>query len=268
MTKIVKKETGAVKVVDMSMFESDAGKGMGEIGLADLSVSYLVLLSGGKDLDAAKAINEAANKGDFFNKGTGTVYKGSDGIDVIPCAYQRRFVRWTPLGAGSKAPLASFTQHEQRPETAKRKKSKEEPEDYKDYVVGCPQGSYLAETFYWYVFVVKEDGTFERAVIAMYSTQIKKSKLWNNMVSGLMLVGEDGPFNPPRYSHIYHLSSVQEQNTKGNWSGWGISRVGPVTDTSHYVQAKSFSESIYSDEVTIDHSQENDEVADSNDVPF
>ena len=127
MTKIVEKETGAVKVVDMSMFEADAGKGMGEIGLADLSVSYLVLLSGGGDLDAAKAVNEAANKGDFFNKGTGTVYKGSDGIDVIPCAYQRRFVQWTPLGAGSKAPIASFTQHEQRPETSK---SKEEQEDY------------------------------------------------------------------------------------------------------------------------------------------
>ena len=49
---------------------------------------------------------EEARKGDIYNTVTGSVLKGKDGVKVVPCAYQRRFIRWAPLGEGTGAPVA------------------------------------------------------------------------------------------------------------------------------------------------------------------
>ena len=59
---------------------------------------------------------------------------------------------------------------------------------------------------------------------------------------GLKMQGEKGLFTPPTYSHIYNLKTVQMSNDKGTWFGWGVSRVGPVSDQRVYQIAKGFAE--------------------------
>ena len=92
-----------VAVFDASMFENDAGQGMDNMGQEDLALPFLKILSG---LDPILDEREDARKGDIYNTVTGQVYKGKDGIRVIPCAYQRRFIRWAPRGTGTGAPVA------------------------------------------------------------------------------------------------------------------------------------------------------------------
>ena len=76
------------------------------------------------------------------------------------------------------------------------------------------------------------------------------------MMQSVQIRGANGPFNPPRYSHIYALKTVKEENSKGSWHGWEMSRVGPITDKGLYVKAKEFHDSISEGDVLVKHEQE------------
>ena len=90
---------------DPSMFEADAGDGIRDLTQEDLALPFLKILSG---LDPLLDELDTARRGDLYNTVSGQVYSGKDGIRVIPCAYQRRFIQWAPRGSGSGAPLAIF----------------------------------------------------------------------------------------------------------------------------------------------------------------
>jgi hypothetical protein len=241
------------------MFEDDAGSGLENMGAEDLALPFLKILGGmSKELD----VLEDARKGDIYNTVTGQVLRGKDGIKVIPCAYQRRFIQWAPLGEGTGAPVAIFLPGEAMPKTERS------TEDNREYVQDG-SGHYIEETHQHYVIVLHEDGAAETALLAMKSTQLKKSRKWNSMVSSLTMQGKNGPFTPPRFSHVYHLKTQLEENSKGSWHGWEMSRVGPVEDMTTYNRAKEFAKSIAAGEVVVKHQDESG-VGDINpdDVPF
>jgi hypothetical protein len=102
----------AVAAFDPSMFEQDAGSGNENIGQDDLALPFLKIISG---LDPLLDDIEELRKGDIYNTVTGDIYKGKEGVRVIPCAYQRRFIEWAPRGQGSGAPVNIFTPDEERP---------------------------------------------------------------------------------------------------------------------------------------------------------
>lgn len=250
-----KESIGEVVVFDASLFEQDAGMGLENMGQEDLALPFLKVLSRQDptldDLENAKA-------GDIYNTVSGEVYSGKTGIKVVPCAYQRRFVEWAPRGSGNGAPLNIYTPEDQRPRV-------ERGDDNKDYVVGG-NGSYLEETHQHFVLVLGEDGTITTALIAMKSTQLKKSRKWNSMVAQRSVMGKNGPFTPPRFSHIYNLRTLQEENSKGSWHGWEIGLEGMVDDANLYAQAREFAASIMKGEVEVKHSDES--AASTGDVPF
>jgi hypothetical protein len=231
---------------DASMFEQDAGAGMENMGLEDMALPFLKILSG---LDPILDTREDARKGDIYNTVTSTVYKGKDGIRVIPCAYQRRFIQWAPRGSGSGAPIAVFDPSEELPRVERSK------DDNRDYVVGG-NGDYLDETHQHFVILLNPDGSAETALISMKSTQLKKSRKWNSMMSSRQMVGKNGPFTPPRFSHIYNMKTLGEENSKGTWHGWEMSVEGQVTDAGLYIRAKEFSASILAGEVVVKHVSE------------
>jgi len=90
-------------------------------------------------------------------------------------------------------------------------------------------------------------------LISMKSTQLKISRKWNSMMSGIKLKGKAGLYTPASFSHIYKLKTTQMSNDKGTWFGWEVSKVGPITDASTYQQAKAFSESISKGAVKAKH---------------
>lgn len=252
--KVAKAGNKDVAVFDASIFEVDAGRGMENMGQEDLALPFLKILSGN---DPVLDEHETARKGDIYNTVTGQIYKGKEGIRVVPCAYQRRFIQWAPRGSGTGAPVAIYEPGDDRPETQRS------AEDNKDYVVDG-NGEYIEETHQHFVVLINAEGSAETALIAMKSTQLKKSRKWNSMMASRSMVGKNGPFTPPRFSHIYVLKTIAEENSKGSWHGWEMSCEGPIEDATLYHRSKDFADSISEGKVVVKHT---DDEGDGN-TPF
>ena len=248
---IKKNEEAATNVVqfDSSIFEKDANKGLGNLGMDDLAIPFLRILS-----DTSPQIKkrdplyiEGAESGMIYNTLTKSIYDGELGAKVIPCAYQRQYIEWTDRGEGSGAPVNIYPAESDIISKTTR------DDQRKDRL---PNGNYIEDTANHYCLVIGADGTSSQVLVAMKSTQRKKSKRWNSLMLGLKMKGANGQFTPPSYSHVYNLKTVAESNNLGNWFGWDISRVGPVEDIDIYNAAKTFADSVAKGEVKVKHEDE------------
>ena len=230
-----------------NMFEGDAAKGLGTIGQEDLALPFLKILG-----QLSPEVNkrdgkyvEGAEPGMIFNSVSGELYDGVKGIDVIPCFYKLEYIEWKDRGEGLGAPIAIY-------DSSSDIMSKTKPDaNYKDRL---PNGNYIEKTASHFVIVSGDSPS--TALISMKSTQLKISRKWNSMMSGIKMKGANGMFTPASFSHIYKLKTVQMQNDKGTWFGWEVNKVGPVTDKGLYDQARSFSESISKGSVKAKHGED------------
>jgi len=254
---LAKKKSAEVAVMDENMFAADAGIGVNNLGSEDLAIPFIKVLQKMSDelddLDNAKA-------GDIYNTVTKDIVKGKDGIRLINCAYNLQYIEWEPRGTGTGAPHAIYGAGDEIPAT-------ERGDDNKDYVVDG-NGRYLERTAQHYILVVDEDGVTQQALLPMKSTQFKKSKQWNSAMRSLKMKDGNGSlFTPPRFSHIWKLETVSEENKNGSWHGWQISKDGVVEDVNVYQEAKLFAESIQAGQVNVKHVREEESLSDE-DVPF
>jgi len=230
-----------------NVFEQDASKGLGNISQQDLALPFLKILG-----QLSPEVNErdgkyvkGAKAGMIFNSVTGELYDGVKGIDVIPCFYKLEYIEWKDRGEGLGAPIAIY-------DSSSDIMSKTKPDaNYKDRL---PNGNYIEKTASHFVIVSGDSPS--TALISMKSTQLKISRKWNSMMSGIKMKGANGMFTPASFSHIYKLKTTQMSNDKGTWFGWEVSKVGPVTEKGLYDQAKGFSDSISKGSVKAKHGED------------
>ena len=229
------------------MFEEDASKGLGNISQQDLALPFLKILA-----QLSPEVNErdgkyvkGAKAGMIFNSVTGELYDGVEGIDVIPAYYKLEYLEWKDRGEGLGAPINIY-----QSSSDIMSKTKADA-NYKDRL---PNGNYIEKTASHFVIILGDSPS--TALISMKSTQLKISRKWNSMMSGLKLKGKNGLYTPASFSHIYKLKTTQMSNDKGTWFGWEVSKVGPVSDSSLYQQAKTFSENISKGNVRAKHGEE------------
>ena len=230
-----------------NVFEDDAAKGLGSIGQEDLALPFLKILG-----QLSPEVNkrdgkyvEGAEPGMIYNSVSGDLYDGVKGINVIPCFYKLEYIEWKDRGEGPGAPVAIY-------DSSSDIMSKTKPDaNYKDRL---PNGNYIEKTASH--FVIVEGDSPSTALISMKSTQLKISRKWNSMMSGIKMKGKNGLFTPASFSHIYKLKTTQMSNDKGTWFGWEVSKVGPVTDKGLYDQAKAFSENISKGSVKAKHGED------------
>ena len=230
-----------------NMFEEDAAKGLGAIGQDDLALPFLKILG-----QLSPEVNkrdgkyvEGAEPGMIFNSVSGELYDGVKGLDVIPAFYKLEYIEWKDRGDGPGAPVAIY-------DASSDIMSKTKADaNYKDRL---PNGNYIEKTASHFVIITGDSPA--TALISMKSTQLKISRKWNSMMSGIKLKGKNGLYTPASFSHIYKLKTTQMSNDKGTWFGWEVSKVGPITDASIYQQAKSFSESISKGAVKAKHGEQ------------
>ena len=244
MNQVAEKKTAGLPA---NVFEDDAAKGLGSIGQEDLALPFLKILG-----QLSPEVNkrdgkyvEGAEPGMIYNSVSGDLYDGVKGIDVIPCFYKLEYIEWKDRGEGPGAPVAIY-------DSSSDIMSKTKPDaNYKDRL---PNGNYIEKTASH--FVIVEGDSPSTALISMKSTQLKISRKWNSMMSGIKMKGKNGLFTPASFSHIYRLKTTQMSNDKGTWFGWEVSKIGPVTDQSLYGQAKSFSENISKGNVKAKHGED------------
>ena len=244
MNQVTEKKSAGLPA---NMFEDDAAKGLGAIGQEDLALPFLKILG-----QLSPEVNkrdgkyvEGAEPGMIYNSVSGELYDGVKGIDVIPCFYKLEYIEWKDRGEGLGAPVAIY-------DSSSDIMSKTTPDaNYKDRL---PNGNYIEKTASHFVIVAGDSPS--TALISMKSTQLKISRKWNSMMSGIKMKGANGMFTPASFSHIYKLKTTQMSNDKGTWFGWEVSKVGPVTDKGLYDQAKSFSDSISKGAVKAKHGED------------
>ena len=244
MNQVAEKKSAGLPA---NMFEDDAAKGLGAIGQEDLALPFLKILG-----QLSPEVNkrdgkyvEGAEPGMIFNSVSGELYDGVKGIDVIPAFYKLEYIEWKDRGDGPGAPVAIY-------DSSSDIMSKTKPDaNYKDRL---PNGNYIEKTASHFVIVSGDSPS--TALISMKSTQLKISRKWNSMMSGIKMKGANGMFTPASFSHIYKLKTTQMQNDKGTWFGWEVNKVGPVTDKGLYDQARSFSESISKGSVKAKHGED------------
>ena len=244
MNQVAEKKTAGLPA---NMFEDDAAKGLGNISQEDLALPFLKILG-----QLSPEVNkrdgkyvEGAEPGMIFNSVSGELYDGVKGIDVIPCFYKLEYIEWKDRGEGLGAPIAIY-------DSSSDIMSKTKPDaNYKDRL---PNGNYIEKTASHFVIIMGDNPS--TALISMKSTQLKISRKWNSMMSGIKMKGANGMFTPASFSHIYKLKTTQMSNDKGTWFGWEVSKVGPVTDKGLYDQAKSFSENISKGSVKAKHGED------------
>ena len=244
MNQVAEKKSAGLPA---NMFEDDAAKGLGAIGQEDLALPFLKILG-----QLSPEVNkrdgkyvEGAEPGMIYNSVSGELYDGVKGIDVIPAFYKLEYIEWKDRGEGLGAPVAIY-------DSSSDILSKTTPDaNYKDRL---PNGNYVEKTASHFVIVMGDNPS--TALISMKSTQLKISRKWNSMMSGIKMKGANGMFTPASFSHIYKLKTTQMSNDKGTWFGWEVSKVGPVTDKGLYDQAKGFSDSISKGSVKAKHGED------------
>ena len=244
MNQVAEKKSAGLPA---NMFEDDAAKGLGAIGQEDLALPFLKILG-----QLSPEVNkrdgkyvEGAEPGMIYNSVSGELFDGVKGIDVIPCFYKLEYIEWKDRGEGLGAPVAIY-------DSSSDIMSKTTPDaNYKDRL---PNGNYIEKTASHFVIVAGDSPS--TALISMKSTQLKISRKWNSMMSGIKMKGANGMFTPASFSHIYKLKTTQMSNDKGTWFGWEVSKVGPVTEKGLYDQAKGFSDSISKGSVKAKHGED------------
>lgn len=224
-----------------AMFEEEHGSGFENTDEQSFAIPFLIILQSGspqcKRSDGAYV--KGAEEGMLFNTVTGEVYDGDEGVRVIPCYYKRTFIEWAPRdsGGGFKGehlpsdPIVSTIQRTDKGDV-------------------LPNGNLLVDTRTHYVLIIKEDGSFQPAVVAMSSTQVKKSRQWMSKMDGIKFKNAAGQlYTPPMFSHSYQLSTTPESNDQGSWFGWKVGGAQLIEDPQLFAAAKEFKRAISAGEV-------------------
>ena len=234
----MEKESKTLATLDVKVLIEDAGDGLDNLTPDDLLIPSLKLVQKGSPAvdPTDSTYKDSVKVGDILNSVTNESYDGDAGITVLPAAYRRIFLEYIPREAGGG--LAGI--HENPSILSQTHRD----EMGRDVLVS---GNYIQTTANHYVLLLNGE-KYDPVMIAMYSSQLKKSRRWNSIMAGQRITSNGKSVTPASYSHMYHLSTVPEKNSKGSWFGWRIELVGQVKDILLYRAAKEFAKSIQSPE--------------------
>jgi len=259
-TQVAKKETG--NVIAMGDLLKKTGPSLSERSTEDFAIPYLNII-GDTSPQIDKEDSEyipGAEAGMIFNNVTDKAYKE---IIVLPVYYRRRYVEWAERGEGPGAPVNIYTPSQF--EQMKREGKVVRGEDNKERIVGGD--TYIENTAEHYVIVLEPDGMWSKAIIKMKSTQLKKSRTWNSIMSNQRRVEGDEVFQPKDFARSYSLKTIREKNDKGKWFGWIISEGKWIDELDNpnvqkiYEDAMLFEKQIHSGEVDSTPQREDEKVS-------
>jgi len=245
-TEVAVKKDSALAVYEG--FEDFSGAGFSEVTTEDLAIPFLRILA-----QLSPQVNKrdgayvaGAEAGQIFNTVLNEVYDGEEGILVIPCHYNRRFVEWTPREKGGgyvqsydpTDPIVNTTTRDDRGQDV------------------LPNGNYLSNTAQFFVLMLHPELGAQRALITMTSTQLKKARKWLTQAQSLTAKGKNGVYILPLMSQVYRLTTTQEQNDKGTWFGWEVVRergLNPQDEEDGYLfnMGVAFAKSVKAGEVQV-----------------
>lgn len=211
-----------------ALMEEDAGQGFEEATRKDFAIPFLTVLQDLSPQTKKKMAGyvEGAQPGMIFNSVNQALYKT---VRVIPCYFSPVVIEWIPRSAGGGFVAAHAAE---TPLLAKAEKDGAKRT--------LPNGHELQYTAQHFVLVLDEENGVEGALMAMKSTQLKKSRRWNTAIRASTVEIDGKLKQPPMWAHSWLLSTEEEANDQGSWHTWVMSDKQEVTDPALYQQAKAF----------------------------
>jgi hypothetical protein len=240
------------EVLDSSFFGNDAGAGSENVAARDQALPFLVILQGlsPQCQEGRPEFNEDAKPGQIFNTLTQQRWKGLEGVVVVPCGFDARWIEWVPRDAGGG--FVRIYAPNEKPIPADG--AALQPNDIK---VLLDSGNEAIYTQQHYVLLVdREAQSFMPVLISMSSTQLKHGAKWNSLCN-LPIPINGVPTVPARFARIYRLCTKLESNKKGSWHGWSASILSVINpndpfERGLYEAGKAFYKSVQSGAVVID----------------
>ena len=239
------------ETISSAMFEEDAGAGQEEADRSSYAIPFISILQALSPAVGEDGI-EGAKPGLLMDTVTNEMSKT---LRIIPCAFQRRFLRWAPNRGGYRG--------EYMPLEVETGTCSGLSRHGNSYLMDVPTGvekvfddqgralyDELSDTRNHFVLYESASGTWKPAIISLSSTQIKRSKRLMAIINQIELIGAKGKkFNPPSFSHIYELTTEKETNQKGSWYAASFKLESQLTDIELYAKAKAFHQSVMSGSV-------------------
>ena len=207
-------------------------RGSEEVGTEDLVIPRVDLIQGLSKVRKKQDPNyiEGAEEGMFYNVVTRQLY--GENVNVVPVYFQKQYLLWRDADLGGGFGGA----HHSHAEAEEARQTQENPEEWE--VVDTPTH---------YCLVLHDDGSTEEAVVSLAKTKAKASRYLNSLVR---LNGG------PRFSRVYQLKGVSEQNAKGqDYYSVQVANVGYVSKEL-FDKASELYETIKNGGVQVDQGEE------------
>lgn len=193
-----------------------------------------------------------ARPGMLFNTVSRALYAS---VNFIPCAFQRKFIRWAPRGAGQ-----GFKGELSPEDVAVMKEDGVLVQLDGRWYFPASDGSVhekkcdmVADTRNHFGLILNDDGSTEQCLLSLTSTQIKKSKQLISMLANVKIRRGDSLVTPPTWVSIAKIETVAESNDEGNWHGVRFTLDGMVPNKDVYDAGKSFHDAIDSGEANVNY---------------
>lgn len=235
-------------------FQEDANKGLEGADKDSYAIPFLMILQPGSPGVVDSSI-EGAKAGMFINSVTKELIVNPL---LVPCAFQRRWIRWAPreTGGGFKGEFTTAQVNEMR---AAGQVVDLEGRLYfpaQDGSVNPKTCDRLSDTRSHFCLVLRhpQDEMPLAAVFALASTAIKISKNFISRIDSVKLKTADGKsYTPASFSHAYAVKTVMKKNEKGTWWLPEIDMHGPITSAAVYASAKAFHKQVSEGKVEVAH---------------
>ncbi len=236
MADITKKSNTDVSNILDDILET-AGEGV-DYETSELQIPFIRVIQALspqiKKSDAA--FIKGAEQGDLFNTVTGEVWKGEEGINVIPCYQETKHFEFTPRDQGGGF-VGELPAGDPNILKTTRQGAKET----------LPSGNELVKSDQHYCMVLNKDGSAQPAIVDMKSTQLKISRRWKTQIAMQKIPDKNGVMRTPAlFATIWNLKTVEESNDMGTWYNYTIEKVDLVKDKNLFIDAKNFRSSVES----------------------
>jgi len=220
---------------DMALIDQgDVGAGNENLTTSDIAIPYIGILQAlsPQVTKGAPEYIKGAEPGFFFQNVNLITWNPEEApLMIVPCAFDRVVNEWVPRDSGGGLvgvhPVNTPLLREAKPNDKG--------------IPTLPNGNNLIDTATHYVLYLSPmTDRYEPAVISMKSTALKKSRLWNSLLTQQVIPGTDRP--APRWLYQWEFRTAMETKNENRWFNFEITR-GEVVNKETYMAAKKMYES-------------------------
>jgi|TARA_R100000781_G_scaffold93882_1_gene58361 hypothetical protein len=178
---------------------------------------------------------EGADQGDAFNTVTNEHWSGEEGLVVIPCYQETKFLEFVPRDSGGGF-MGEMEPSNPDLQNTERKGAREI----------LPNGNELVKSDQHYCLILGDGGMFQPAIVDMKSSQLKVSRRWKTQIAMQKIrhPKTDALLTPAVFATMWKLTTTEESNDQGTWYNWSVTKHGLVNTRDTLTEAKLFREQV------------------------